>query len=220
MAATRPSGFLGRSSERRRLDRLLDDVRAGQSAVLVIRGEAGIGKSALLRYAARQASGFRVAHVTGIEAEMELPFAAIHQLCVPLLDRIAALPRPQRDALSVALGLATGDVPDRFLVGLAVLGLLSAVAEERPVLCLAEDVQWLDAASSQVLGFVARRVLAESASRDPTRSRATSTGCPSFGSRGCRTPMRAPCSQVPLRAGSTTASATGLSPRRGATHSP
>jgi DNA-binding CsgD family transcriptional regulator len=162
MAATRATGFLGRTGEREMLDRLLANVRGGQSAVLVIRGEAGIGKTALLRYAARQASGFRVAQVTGVEAEMELPFAGIHQLCAPVLDRLDALPQPQRDALSVALGLASGDVPDRFLVGLAVLSLLSAVAEERPLLCLVEDAQWLDAASGQVFGFVARRVLAES----------------------------------------------------------
>ena len=129
---------------------------------LVIRGEAGIGKTALLRYAARQASGFRVAQLTGVEAEMELPFAGIHQLCAAMLDRLDALPAPQRDALSVALGLAVGEVPDRFLVGLAVLSLLSAVAEERPLLCLVEDAQWLDAASSQILGLVARRVRAES----------------------------------------------------------
>src|SRR3954452_23126602 len=162
MPATRTPGFMGRTSERDLLDGLLAKVRGGQSDVLVIRGEAGIGKSALLRYAARQAAGFRVMQVTGVEAEMELPFAGTHQLCAPMLDRLDALPRPQRDALSVALGLAAGEVPDRFLIGLAVLGLLSAVAEERPLLCLVEDAQWLDAASSQVLGFVARRALAES----------------------------------------------------------
>ena len=162
MAATRASGFLGRTSEREVLDRLLANVRAGQSGVLLIRGEAGIGKTALLRYAARQAAGFRVAQVTGVQAEMELPFAATHQLCAPMLPRLDALPRPQRDGLSVVLGLASGEVPDRFLVGLAVLSLLSVVAEERPLLCLVDDAQWLDAASSQVLGFVARRVLAES----------------------------------------------------------
>ena len=128
MAATLASGFLDRTSEREALAGLLTHVREGQSAVLVIRGEAGIGKTALLRYTARLASGFRVAQVTGVEAEMELPFAGIHQLCAPVLDQIDALPQPQRDALNVALGLASGDVPDRFLVGLAVLGLLSAAA--------------------------------------------------------------------------------------------
>src|SRR4051794_2531173 len=162
MPATRALGLMGRTSEREALDGLLAKARGGQSDVLVLRGEAGIGKSALLRYAARQASGFRVMEVTGVEAEMELPFAGTHQLCAPMLDRLDGLPRPQRDALSVALGLAAGEVPDRFLIGLAVLSLLSAVAEERPLLCLVEDAQWLDAASSQVLGLVARRVRAES----------------------------------------------------------
>jgi DNA-binding CsgD family transcriptional regulator len=162
MAATLASGFLDRASEREVLDRLLAHVREGQSGVLVIRGEAGIGKTTLLRYAARHASGFRVAQVTGAEAEMELPFAGIHQLCTPLLDQLDALPQPQQDALNVALGLASGDVPDRFLVGLAVLGLLSAAAEERPLLCLVEDSQWLDDASGLILGFIARRLLAES----------------------------------------------------------
>jgi DNA-binding CsgD family transcriptional regulator len=175
MPATRAPGFMGRTRERDLLDGLLTTARAGRSDVLVIRGEAGIGKSALLRYAARQASGFRVMQVTGVEAEMELPFAAIHQLCAPMLDGLDALPQPQRDALSVALGIAAGEVPDRFLIGLAVLGLLSAVAEQRPLLCLVEDAQWLDAASSQILGFVARRALAESvaivvAVREPATS--------------------------------------------------
>src|SRR3954447_14511820 len=162
MAATLASGFLDRVSEREALDGLLAHVRDGQSSVLVIRGEAGIGKTALLRYIARHAAGFRVAQVTGVEAEMELPFAGIHQLCTPVLDHLDALPQPQRDALNVALGLAAGDVPERFLVGLAVLGLLSAAAEERPLLCIVDDAQWLDAASGMILGFVARRLLAES----------------------------------------------------------
>jgi DNA-binding CsgD family transcriptional regulator len=144
------------------LDGLLATARGGQSGALVMRGEAGIGKTALLRYAARQAAGFRVTQVTGVQAEMELPFAGVHQLCAPMLARRDALPPPQRDALSVALGLASGGVPDHFLVGLAVLGLLSAAAEERPLLCLVEDAQWLDAASTHILGFVARRMLAES----------------------------------------------------------
>ena len=162
MTTTSASGFLDRTTEREVLDRLLAQAREGQSAVLVIRGEAGIGKTAMLRYAARRASGLRVAQVTGAEAEMELPFAGIHQLCAPVLERLGALPRPQQDALNVALGLVSGDVPDRFLVGLAVLGLLSTAAEERPLLCLVEDAQWLDAASGLILGFVARRLLAES----------------------------------------------------------
>src|SRR5436853_1285765 len=161
MAPTRGLGFVGRTHECQRLDGVLARVRDGQSAVLVIRGEPGIGKTALLRYAARHASGFRVAQVTGAEAEMELPFAGIHQLCAPLLDQLDALPQPQQDALNVALGLASGDVPDRFVVGLAVLGLLSAASEDRPLLCLVEDCQWLDEASGLILGFIARRLLAE-----------------------------------------------------------
>jgi DNA-binding CsgD family transcriptional regulator len=155
--------FLDRIDECRSLDLMLAAVRDGQSAVVVIRGEAGIGKTALLRYAADQATGFLAVQVTGSEAEMELPFAGIHQLCAPeVLEHLDALPPPQRDALSVALGLAAGDVPARFLIGVAVLGLLSAAAEARPLLCIVEDAQWLDAASGMILGFVARRLLAES----------------------------------------------------------
>src|SRR5215218_7011416 len=176
MATVPASELLGRTREREVLDRLLANVRGGQSAILVIRGEPGIGKTALLQYAAGLASGFRLVQVAGAEAEMELPFAGIHQLCASVLDQLDALPPPQRDALNVALGLASGDVPDRFLVGLAVLGLLSAAAEDRPLLCLVEDAQWLDAASGLILGFVARRLLAESvaivvAIRDPNTRR-------------------------------------------------
>lgn len=176
MSAMRGPAFVGRASERDVLDGLLARVRGGESEVLVIRGEAGIGKTALLRYAARQASGFRVAEVAGVEAEMELPFAGTHRLCATMLDRLDALPAPQREALTVALGTAAGEVPERLLVGLAVLGLMAAVAEERPLLCLVEDAQWLDAASSQILGLVARRVRAESvaivaALREPAADR-------------------------------------------------
>jgi hypothetical protein len=141
---------------------MLTKVRGGQSAVVVLRGEAGIGKTALLRYAARQASGFRVAQVMGIQVEMELPFAAVHQLCAPMLAHLDALPEPQRNALNTALGVSPGDRPNRFLVALAVLSLLSEVAAERPLLCVVDDAQWLDVASGQVLGFAARRLLAES----------------------------------------------------------
>jgi DNA-binding CsgD family transcriptional regulator/tetratricopeptide (TPR) repeat protein len=162
MPATRMSELVNRDSEREHLDKLLGDVRTGHSAVLVLRGEAGGGKTALLRYAARQASGFRVAQIAGVEAEMELPFAGVHQLCGPMLDRLDALPTPQREALRVALGVATGNPPDRFLISLATLSLLSAVAEERPQLCLVDDAQWLDGASAQILTFVARRLVAES----------------------------------------------------------
>jgi len=162
MVANRSPDLRGRASERRALDRLLESVRAGRSAVLVIRGEAGVGKTALLRYCVEQAAGFRVAQGVGIESEMELPFAGLHQLCAPMLSQLDALPEPQRRALSVAFGLSTGDAPDRFLVALAVLSLLCEVAEERRLLCVVDDAQWLDRVSAQVLGFVARRLLAES----------------------------------------------------------
>ena len=165
--------FLDRIDECRSLDLLLASARDGHSAVVIIRGEAGIGKTALLRYVADQASGFLAVQVTGAEAEMELPFAGIHQLCAPaVLEHLDALPPPQREALTVTLGRAAGDAPEQFLVGLAVLGLLSAAAEARPLLCIVEDAQWLDAASGMILGFVARRLLAESvamvvAAREP-----------------------------------------------------
>src|SRR6516164_3224090 len=161
MAAERPPGFLGRSSECALLDRLLEDVRRGQSSVLVIRGEAGVGKTALLRYAAEQASGFRVAQLAGVESEMELAYAGLHQLCAPVLSQLDVLPEPQQVALRVALGLASGDPPDPFLVALGTLGLMSAVAGERPLLCVVDDLQWLDDASAAVLGVGARRLLAE-----------------------------------------------------------
>src|ERR671932_1864937 len=162
MSARRPPVLLGRAEERHRLDRLLDNVRGGQSAALVVRGDAGVGKTALLHHCARQASGFRVARIAGVESEMELPSAGLHQLCAPMLGRLDALPEPQRAALSIALGLSSGPAPERFLVSLAALSLLAEVAAERPLLCLVDDAQWLDAASRQVLGFVARRLLAES----------------------------------------------------------
>jgi AAA ATPase domain len=176
MSARRPPVFLGRAGERRALDRLLENVRGGQSAVVVVRGEAGVGKTAVLRYCARQASGFRVARIAGVESEMELPFAGLHQLCAPLLDRLPALPEPQQVALGIALGRSSGTPPDRFLVALAALNLLAEVAAERPLLCFVDDAQWLDVPSRQVLGFVARRLLAESvalvfAVREPTDER-------------------------------------------------
>jgi DNA-binding CsgD family transcriptional regulator len=162
MAVQRPPALLGRYRERDVLDRLLETARGNESAVLLIRGEAGIGKTALVRYAARQAAGFQVAEIACVEAEMELPFAGLHQLCAPMLAKLDALPEPQQTALRVSFGLSSGDAPDRFLVALAALTLFAEVAEERPLLCLVDDAQWLDAATSQVLGFMARRLLAES----------------------------------------------------------
>ena len=154
------------------LDGLLADVRAGRSRPLVVCGEPGIGKTALLGYAADSAPDFRVARAEGVESEMELPFAALHQLCGRMMNRSGCLPGPQRDALDVAFGLRSGSTPDRFLVSLAVLTLLSDVAADQPLLCLIDDAQWLDRTSAQVLAFVARRLDAESVAlifgtRDP-----------------------------------------------------
>ena len=165
----RPSGLRGPAGElrgRRRecdvLDRLLEAVRVGESRALVVRGEPGVGKTALLDYLVEQASGCRVARAVGIESEMELAYAGVHQLLTPMLDRLQRLPGPQRQALRTAFGLSSGPAPDRFLVGLATLSLLADVAEEHPLVCLVEDEQWLDRASAQVLAFVARRLVAES----------------------------------------------------------
>jgi DNA-binding CsgD family transcriptional regulator len=143
------------------LDRLIEAVRAGESRALVVRGEPGVGKTALLEYIIEQASGCRVARAAGVQSEMELAFAALHQLCAPMLDRLERLPAPQRDALRTAFGVSPGPAPDRFLVALAVLTLLSDVAEEQPLICLVDDEQWLDRASAQALAFVARRLGAE-----------------------------------------------------------
>ncbi|MBP2705060.1 AAA family ATPase [Microbispora sp. RL4-1S] len=151
----------GRQVERERLDQLVATVQAGHSSVLVLRGEAGIGKTALLEYARRGASGCRIVRASGIEPETELAFGGLHQLCVPFLDNLCRLPDPQRDALGTAFGLTAGTPPDRFLVGLAALGLLGDAAGEEPVLCLVDDAQWLDQVSAQTISFVARRLSAE-----------------------------------------------------------
>jgi DNA-binding CsgD family transcriptional regulator len=144
------------------LDRLLMAVRAGQSRALVVRGEPGVGKTALLEYLAAQASDCRVERAAGVQSEMEVAFAGLHQLCAPMLNRLGRLPDPQRDALGITFGLVAGRAPDRLLVGLAVLGLLAEVAREQPLVCVIDDAQWLDRASAQVFAFVARRLVAES----------------------------------------------------------
>ncbi len=161
-----------RLAERSALDSLLASARGGMGSALVLRGEPGVGKTALLEYAIESASGFRTPRAGGVESEMELAFAALHQLCSPMLGRLERLPGPQREALGVAFGLRAGQAPDRFVVGLAVLGLLSDVAREQPLLCVIDDAQWLDAVSAQTLAFAARRLLAEPvalifATRDP-----------------------------------------------------
>jgi AAA ATPase domain len=155
------SGWLDRARERDVLDRLTSDVRAGKSRVLVLRGEAGIGKTALLEHMSAAADGCRIARTAGVESEMELAFAGLHALCVPMLERLGHLPNPQRDALNTAFGLSAGATPDRFFVGLAVLSLLADVADEQPLVCIVDDAHWLDRVSAQTLAFVARRLLAE-----------------------------------------------------------
>ena len=151
----------GRTRECTLLDGLISALREGESRSLMLRGEAGIGKTALLDYLVESASDLTVARAEGVESEMELAFASLHQLCAPMLDRRDRLPGPQRQALEIVFGLSAGAPPDRFLVGLAVLSLFSEVAEERPLLCVVDDAQWLDHASALTLAFVARRLLAE-----------------------------------------------------------
>ena len=163
----------GRHRECDVVDGLLEGVRAGRSGALVIRGEPGIGKTALLEYAIESASDLRVVRAVGVESEMELAFAGLHQLCTPMLDQLGRLPDPQREALGAVFGLSASGTPDRFMVGLAVLSLLSEAAGEQPLLCVVDDAQWLDRASAQTLAFVARRLSAESVAmvfvaRDPS----------------------------------------------------
>ncbi|MCW3002676.1 MAG: LuxR family transcriptional regulator, partial [Conexibacter sp.] len=154
--------LVGRRREREALDRLLEGARAGRGGSVVVRGEEGMGKSALLQYLVERAAGCRVARAAGVESEIELAFAGLHQLGAPMLDRLERLSGPQQEALGVAFGLTAGQAPDRFLVALAALSLFSEVAEERPLVCVVDDAQWLDRASAQALAFAARRLLAES----------------------------------------------------------
>ena len=151
----------GRASECALLDDLVSAMRRGESRSLVLRGEAGIGKTALLEYLIASAPDLTVVRAVGVESEMELAYASLHQMCGPLLDRLDRLPAPQRQAIEIVFGMSAGGAPDRFLVGLAVLSLFAAVAEERPLLCVVDDAQWLDQASGLTLAFVARRLLAE-----------------------------------------------------------
>ncbi|MEU4419958.1 AAA family ATPase [Actinoplanes sp. NPDC024001] len=158
-----PAGrLIGRQAERAALDRVIKALRSGESRVLVLHGVAGVGKSALLEYAQRTATNARVLRAAGVESEMELAYATLHQLCAPLLDRVPHLPDLQREALETIFGMRSAPPPERFLVGLAVLNLLADASEHRPLLCLLDDAQWMDQASARVLGFVARRLLAES----------------------------------------------------------
>ena len=156
--------LLGRKRELEAIDRLLDSARGGRGGVLVVHGEPGVGKSAVVEYELEDARDFRTLQTAGVDAEMELAYAALQQLCSPVLDFMEGLPEPQRDAVAVAFGLTGGPAhpaPNTFLVGLAVLGLLSEAAEERPLLAVVDDAHWLDPASARALTFVARRLLAE-----------------------------------------------------------
>ena len=188
---SRPSGrasLFGRRNECAALERLVARARAGHSGVLVLQGEAGVGKTALLDCLAGSAADLRVVRTAGVQAETELTFAVLHRLCLPVLDRLAQLPSPQCEALSVAFGQATGPVPDRFLVGLAVLSLLAEASAQGPLVCVIDDAQWLDQASAQALAFAARRLLAEPvlmvfATQEP---RAELAGLPEIPVRGLR----------------------------------
>jgi DNA-binding CsgD family transcriptional regulator len=158
---TAPSGLLGRETECALLDEFASDVHRGESRSLLLRGEAGIGKSALLEYLLATASHLTVVRAVGVQSDMELAYASLHQLCGPLLDRLSQLPPPQRQAMEIVFGVSAGEAPDRFVVGLAVLSLFSDAADQRPLLCVIDDAQWLDRASALTLAFVARRLLAE-----------------------------------------------------------
>jgi AAA ATPase domain len=210
----------GRGTECARLDELLAEAHVGRSAVLLLRGEAGIGKSALLEHAAARAEDYRVLRAIGAEWEMELPFAGLHQLCVELLDGRDRLPAPQRDALATAFGLSSGAQPDRFLVGLGVLSLLSDAAEENPLVCVVDDVQWLDRSSAQCSrswpGAWRRSRLfcfSRSASRTDSRSWPDFPSC-AWGD--CRTRPRGICSDPSSPLLWTSAFGSGFSLRRAA----
>ncbi|WP_350280671.1 AAA family ATPase [Kribbella sp. HUAS MG21] len=189
MAPTRSgAGLVGRRDECQVLDDLVAGARAGRSTALVLRGEAGIGKTELLNYLVERSAGFRIVRAFGIQSEMELSYAGLHQLCVPLLDGLDQLPEPQRDALGAAFGLRAGTPPEPFLVSLAALSLLAQAGGDQPLLCLVDDAQWLDQASALTLGFVGRRLLAESvvlvfAVREPT-PRGALAGLPELEVRG------------------------------------
>ena len=216
--------LLDRHGQRALMEGVLGQARAGSSAVLVVRGEPGIGKTALLDYAAARALGFRVIWARGVESEMELAFAGLHQLCAPMLGRLGQLPKPQRDALAVALGMQQGQALDRFLVGLAALSLLAATAENQPLACLVDDAQWLDRASVQCLAFAARRLLAEpvalifaACQPDDDHDLAGLPGADRHRTWPCR---RASCWPRRSADGSTLRCATGSLPKQAATHSP
>src|SRR5882672_2084616 len=180
--------LLGRRDEQQAIDRLLERARSGRGGVLVVRGEAGVGKTSLLEYLAERAAGCEVVRAAGVQADMEFPFAGLQQLFGSRLESLERLPDPQREALAVAFGIRSGRVPDRYLVGLAVLGLVAELAETVPQICVVDDAQWLDRASAQTLAFVARRLMGESvaivfAVREPSDDQ-TFAGLPTLHLRG------------------------------------
>ena len=189
--------LVDRRSECEALDQVVADVVSGVSRVLVLRGEAGVGKSALLGYLSDRVAGWGVARAVGVESEMELAYSGLHQLCAGMLDQLERLPAPQRDALATVFGRSSGPTPDQFLVALATLTLLAEVAEEQPLVCIVDDAQWLDHASAQIIGFVGRRLVAEPLAIVCATARASGTtswlGFPSCGSRGLTTATHAPC---------------------------
>jgi AAA ATPase domain len=189
------SGLRGRARECALLDDLASTIRRGESRSLVLRGEAGIGKTALLDHLVASASDLTVVRAVGVQSEMELPFAGLHQVCAPLLDQLARLPAPQREAMETAFGLSDGGAPDRFLIGLAVLSLFAAVGEQRPLLCVVDDAQWLDQTSALTLAFVARSCwLSRSGSCSPPASRARSCDtCLSWRCTACATATPVRC---------------------------
>ncbi|MFI1439120.1 helix-turn-helix transcriptional regulator [Streptomyces fructofermentans] len=158
LAAGTANTLRGRSEQLVALEQTLNTARAGSGTVLVLRGEAGIGKTALLRHVEAHAIGFRTVGVSGIEAEMVLPYASLQQLCAPMMSRLHDLTAPQREALSIAFGLAEGEAANRLLVGMAVLGLMATATEDQPLVCIVDDAQWLDETSMQVLTFVAKHL--------------------------------------------------------------
>ena len=214
--------LIGRTRECQALDELLDAVRGGQARVLVLRGEPGIGKTALLQHLIDAARGFTVIQATGVESEMELPFAALHQLCAPMLDRLAELPEPQRIAASTAFGLSVGTSPDRLLIGLAILNLLAGASDASPLLCVVDDAQWLDRGSAQALAFVARRLLADRVAlvfATPLAGRRRSPSSLSCSSRDSSTATRRRCSARCCTPPSTSGCAIASSPKAVGTRS-
>ena len=214
---TRRCSCSGGSASARCSSGLLETAQGGHGAVLVVHGDPGVGKTALLEYAVEAGADFRVVRTAGVEGEMELDYAALQQLCSPLDEFIARLPDPQRDALGVAFGLSAGQPPSPFLVGLAVLGLLAELAEQQPLLCLVDDAHWLDEASARALAFVARRLLAERiALAFATRERGTVDwpACRSSASSRWAAGTHGRCWSPRSRRGSTSPCSSGSSPRQ------